>query len=182
MSGARHATEAARLERWSPRAFTGEEISEDALATILEAARWVPTDASRNWRVLYARRSSSQWPVFLDLLSDFSESWTKQAGALLFVVSHPLEGATGIRMFDAAAAGAGLALQASLSGWQAQTLVGFDRGRANEALKIPVGYSIAAAAAIGRHGMTSLLPLAVRERPNNRRALSEIASDGGFPE
>lgn len=32
-----------------------------------------------------------------------------------------------------------------------------------------------------RHGLASLLPLAVRERPNNRRALSEIASDGGFP-
>ncbi len=28
------------LERWSPRAFTGEAISEAELATIFEAARW----------------------------------------------------------------------------------------------------------------------------------------------
>lgn len=31
------------LERWSPRAFTGEEISEQDLLTILEAARWAPS-------------------------------------------------------------------------------------------------------------------------------------------
>jgi len=172
---------AARPERWSPRAFTGEEISEDALATILEAARWDPIDASWNWCVLYARRSSPHWPVFLDLLSDFSESWTKQAGALLLVVSYPLDAATGTRTFDPAAAGPDLALQANLSGWQAQTLVGFDRGRASEALKIPEDYSIATAVAIGRHGLTSLLPLAVRKCPNNRRVLSEIAFEGGFP-
>jgi len=173
-------TEAARPERWAPRAFTGEEISEDVLATILEAARWAPTDASPSWRVLYARRSSPQWPAFLDLLSDFNESWTKQAGALLLVVSDPIERSTGIRVFDAATSGADFALQASLSGWRAQILVGFDSERIRVNLDIPDGYSTATAVAIGRHGLTSSLPLAVRERPSNRRALSEIAFEGGF--
>lgn len=180
MSGACLTVEPARLERWSPRAFTGEEICEDALATILEAARWAPT-ASSNWHVLYARRSSPHWPAFLELLSDFNEAWTRQAGALLLVVADPLDGATGIRVFDATASGADLALQANLSGWQAQALVGFDSERAIRALHIPDGYSIATAVAIGRHGLTSALSLAVRERPANRRALSEIAFEGGFP-
>ena len=30
------------LNRWSPRAFTGETISETELLTILEAGRWAP--------------------------------------------------------------------------------------------------------------------------------------------
>jgi len=31
------------LERWSPRAFTGEAISDAELFRIFEAARWAPS-------------------------------------------------------------------------------------------------------------------------------------------
>ena len=31
------------LERWSPRAFTGEPLAEADLLTMLEAARWAPS-------------------------------------------------------------------------------------------------------------------------------------------
>jgi len=191
VTGTPRAIAAARLERWSPRTFTGEEIPEADLATILEAAGWASTDDSRNWRILYARRRSIHWPLFLAVLSEFNASWTEQAGALLLVVSRPLSlpttAATGVssrsRPFDAAAAWTHLALQASLSGWQAQALVGFDRDSAAIALNLPPDYAVATAVAIGRHGLASLLPgrLAVREHPNNRRALSEIAMEGGFP-
>ena len=39
------------LERWSPRAFTDEAISERDLLTLLEAARWAPSSFnSQPWR------------------------------------------------------------------------------------------------------------------------------------
>lgn len=31
------------LQRWSPRAFTNDEIDESELLTILEAGRWAPS-------------------------------------------------------------------------------------------------------------------------------------------
>ena len=52
------------LERWSPRAFTGEAISERELLTLLEAARWAPSSYnSQPWRFLYARRDTEPWPT-----------------------------------------------------------------------------------------------------------------------
>ena len=50
------------LNRWSPRAFTGETISETELLTILEAGRWAPSAYnSQPWRFVYALRGTEQW-------------------------------------------------------------------------------------------------------------------------
>jgi nitroreductase len=180
------------LERWSPRAFTGEEISEAELSTILEAARWAPSSYnSQPWRFLYARRGSAHWPTFLGLLNEFNQSWAKQAGALLIVVSSSTMLPPGAEKpvpshshsFDAGAAWANLALQANLSGWQAHAMVGFDIPRAFASLNVPEGFRVEAAVAIGRRGPASLLPeaIAAREKPNDRKTLAEIAFEGGFP-
>ena len=45
------------LDRWSPRAYTGEPIPEAVLHTIFEAARWAPSSYnSQPWRFINARR------------------------------------------------------------------------------------------------------------------------------
>ena len=50
------------LERWSPRAFTGEAIPEEELMRIFEAARWAPSSYnSQPWRFVYARRDTPHW-------------------------------------------------------------------------------------------------------------------------
>jgi hypothetical protein len=84
--------------------------------------------------------------------------------------------------FDAGAAWAQLALQAILSGWHAHAMAGFDRDRAFAELNVPPGYRVEAAIAIGRLGHKSLLSeaLAAREEPSDRKALAEIAFEGGF--
>jgi nitroreductase len=79
------------LERWSPRAFTGEGISAADLMTIMEAARLAPSSYnSQPWRFIYARRDTPHWDTFLDLLVPFNRSWAKDAAALLVLVSNPL--------------------------------------------------------------------------------------------
>src|SRR4029079_10675808 len=80
--------EALFLERWSPRAFTDEPISERDLLTLLEAARWAPSSFnSQPWRFLYARRGTEPWAQFLGLLNEYNQSWAKNAAALLILVS-----------------------------------------------------------------------------------------------
>ena len=67
------------LERWSPRAFTGEPISETDLLTMLEAARWAASSYnSQPWRFIYARRDTPHWDRFLDLLVPHNQSWVKK--------------------------------------------------------------------------------------------------------
>jgi nitroreductase len=178
------------LDRWSPRAFTEETISETELATLFEAARWAASSYnSQPWRFLYARRGTPAWDGFLGLLVEFNQSWAKQAAALVIVVSETTlkQGDKTIpshsHSFDAGAAWANLALQGTVSGWYTHAMVGFDRERAATLLNVPEGYRVEAAIAIGRKGDASLLPpgLAAREIPSPRKPVVEIAFEGGFP-
>jgi nitroreductase len=179
------------LERWSPRAFTGEAISERELLTLLEAARWAPSSYnSQPWRFLYARRDTEPWPRFLGLLNEYNQSWAKNAAALLILVSKTTllprgadkEVPSYTHSLDAGAAWANLALQATRSGWAAHGMAGFDVSRTAAELGVPADYRVEAAIAIGRPGDKSILPepLRAREQPSDRLPLSQLVSEGKF--
>ena len=47
------------LNRWSPRAFTGEAMPDEVLMSLFEAARWAPSASNiQPWLFVYARRGS----------------------------------------------------------------------------------------------------------------------------
>src|SRR5438067_1905914 len=57
-----HPVEPLFLRRWSPRAMSGEPLSEAEILRLFEAARWAPsTYNEQEWRFLYARRATPQW-------------------------------------------------------------------------------------------------------------------------
>ncbi len=146
------------LDRWSPRGFTGEAISDTDLFTILEAARWAPSSSNlQPWRFLYAKRDAPDWPLFLGPISDGNKLWAKDTAVLVAVISRrtrqPKEGPpieSYSHSFDAGAAWACLALQASLIGWAAHAMGGFDLARAIKTLGVPDDYRIECMVAIGR--------------------------------
>src|SRR6266581_6131503 len=71
------------VRRWSPRAMSGEPISEREMLTLFEAARWAPsTFNEQEWRFLYARRDTPQWPTFLGLLAEGNKLWCRHAALL----------------------------------------------------------------------------------------------------
>jgi nitroreductase len=179
------------LERWSPRAFTSEALSETELLTLIEAARWAPSSYnSQPWYFLYARRDTPHWDKFLGLLNAFNQSWAQRAGAIVIIVSSETMRPPGAdkdvpshsHSFDTGAAWANFALQAAKSGFQAHGMVGFDIPRAFAELNVPPGHRVEAAVAVGRVGDKSILPegLQAREVPSPRKLLSDIAIEGGF--
>lgn len=179
------------LNRWSPRAFTGEEISAETLATIMEAARWAPSGYNfQPWRFIYARKGTEHWERLLGMLNPFNQSWAKSASALIIVLSKMAEIAPGkdtestnrSHSFDAGAAWGYMALQASLLGWQAHGMAGIEHDKIRTELQVPHGYHIEAGVAIGRQGDKSALPeaLQARETPSGRRSLAEISAEGVF--
>ena len=179
------------LERWSPRAFTGEPIAEADLLTMLEAARWAASSYnSQPWRFIYARRDTPHWQRFLDLLVPFNRSWAKDASALVILVSNSLMRPPGAdkdvpshsHSLDAGTASGYFALQASMMGWYVHGMVGFDMDRAFAELDVPQGYRVEAAYAVGRKGDKSKLPEALqsREMPSSRRPMAEIVFEGAF--
>ena len=179
------------LERWSPRAFTGEVLTQADLLTMLEAARWAPSSYnSQPWRFAYARRDTPHWQTFLDLLVPFNRGWAASASALVFFISNSLMRPPGAdkdvpspsHSFDAGAASGYFALQASKMGWHVHGMVGFDKERAFAELNVPAGYRVEAAYAVGRLGAPAVLPepLRGRERPSLRTPLAELAFEGSF--
>lgn len=189
---AEHPIEPLFLDRWSPRAFTGEEIPVAELNSLLEAARWAPSSFnSQPWRFLYARRGTPGFEQFLSLLNPFNQQWAKNAAVLIVAVSARTfvrPGTTEVivartHSFDTGAAWAHLALQASKLGWHAHGIGGFDVDRTRSELKVPDGYEVEIAIAVGRQGDKSLLPETFHkgETPSGRRPLAETAFEGTFP-
>ncbi|MBV9877193.1 MAG: nitroreductase family protein [Verrucomicrobia bacterium] len=177
------------LDRWSPRAMSGEPITEEELFTLFEAARWAPSSFNNQpWRILYARRDTPQWPVFFNLLVEFNQSWAKHAAALVVFISKKTFDHNGepalTHSFDTGAAWENLALQGALKGLVIHGMQGFDYDKAKTALKIPEGFNVEAMAVIGKPGRKEDLPekLQERETPSGRRKLTETAFEGPYPQ
>ncbi len=179
------------LQRWSPRAFTDEEMGEADLMTLFEAARWAPSSYnSQPWRFIYARRGTPHFDKQLSLLVEFNQAWAKSASVLVTLVSNstmlPPGKDTPVPSYshsmDAGSAWASLALQATLLGWQAHGMVGFDKERAFAELGVPVGYRVEQMIAIGRPGDKTMLAeaMAAREHPSERIPLAQIVMEGSF--
>lgn len=178
------------IERWSPRAFTGEAIDDTTLMSFFEAARWAPSSSNTQpWRFIYAHRGGAGWDDLLGLLVPANQVWAEQASALALLVSrNETVHHDGRRepaqwhSFDAGAAWMSLALQVHLAGWAAHAMAGFERERSYPVLGIPTGYTAEAMIAIGRRADPAILSeaLRAREAPNGRKPLQAIVAEGRF--
>ncbi|GAA4341621.1 nitroreductase family protein [Pigmentiphaga soli] len=177
------------LSRWSPRAFTGEAIEESTLLGFIEAARWAPSASNlQPWRFIYARRGTPSWERFMGLLLEANQVWAANASAIVYVLSKTTrpsgdgEVPSVTHSFDAGAAWAYLALQASIEGWIAHGVGGIHRDRIRQELAVPDSFAIEAGIVIGRLADKSVLPeaLQAREVASDRLPLAAIAAEGRF--
>ena len=184
---AEHPIEQFILDRWSPRAMTGESIAPDELLRLFEAARWAPSSYNAQpWRALYARRESEHWPTFLGLLVEGNKLWAKDAAALVVFISRKNfdhnEKPNLTHSYDTGSAWENFALQGFSQGFVVHGMVGFDYERARTELKIPEAFKVEAMAAVGQPGAIENLPekLQKAESPNERRAVSASICEGAF--
>ena len=175
------------VDRWSPRSMTGEIINDETLMSLFEAARWAPSSYNNQpWRFLYAKKDTSSWNVFFNLLLEGNKVWAKDAAVLVVVLSRKNfehnEKPSITHQFDAGAAWENLALEASTRGIGTHGMQGFDYEKAREQLRIPSNFNIMAMIAIGIKGPRENLPpnLQEKEFPNHRKELSEIVMEGAF--
>lgn len=179
------------VDRWSPRAFTGDAIPDATLMRIFEAARWAPSASNlQPWTFLYAKRGTPDFETFLSLLAEGNRPWARNASALVFLISKKTRLTPDARRvpsrshsLDAGAAWAYLALEASAVGWPAHGMIGVDFDHARDELHVPDDCHIEMAIAIGRRGDSASLPekLRANEQPNARKPVSEIVIAGPFP-
>lgn len=175
------------LKRWSPRAMSGEEVTDAELRSMFEAARWAPSSYNeQEWRFLYAGKSSAHWNSFFDLLLEANQDWCKNASHLVAIVARLTftldDSPNGVATLDCGAAMQNLLLQAAELGVVAHPMAGFHWDKASEVLQIPDGYAIQAMIALGKPGDPATLSpeLAELEKPTGRKPLNEIVREGLF--
>jgi len=175
------------LNRWSPRSMTGEELGDDVIMSLFEAARWAPSSFNNQpWRFIYAKRNTEHWDRLFNLLTDGNKIWTKNAALLVVVVSRKNfeynEKPARTHQFDAGSAWENLAIEASSRGIVAHGMQGFDYENSRVILGIPDDYEVMAMIAIGKRGLRQNLPpeLQEKEKLNDRKPLKEIIMEGTF--
>jgi nitroreductase len=182
-----HPVEPLIVARWSPRAMSGEPLTEEEMLTLFEAARWAPsTYNEQEWRFLYARRETPQWPVFFDLLVEGNQAWCSRAALLVVILAHQVFSKNGkpnpVHLFDCGCAFENLALQGTAMGLVVHGMQGFDFDKARTVLKVPDDYAVAAMFAAGRPGDPKHLPqhLQDREKPSDRMPVGQIICERAF--
>ena len=175
------------LNRWSPRAMSGESINENELMPLFEAARWAPSSMNNQlWRFIYAKRNTKYWDGFFDLLMEGNRQWCKDAAALVILISrknsYHKDTPQVTHSLEAGAAFENLALEGSSRGLVVHGMAGFDYEKARNLLKLSDMWKVACMIAIGKPGEKEDLPkeLQEREKPSDRKPLNEIAFEGEF--
>lgn len=183
-----HAIDPIFWQRWSPRAMSGEAISDHQLHLLLEAARWAPSSYNEQpWRFLYARKGTPNFDTFFSLLLEANQAWCRTASVLMVLASSTVFARNGtpngVHSFDAGSAWQNLALQGAQLGLVTHAMAGFDRDKARNALKVPASFHIDAMIAVGRPGPLDNLPEKYRggEVPTGRKPIGEWAFEGAFP-
>ncbi|MCB0632355.1 MAG: nitroreductase family protein [Saprospiraceae bacterium] len=176
--------------RWSPRVFSGQEITEEDIHHLLEAARWAPSSRNEQpWRFIYAFRGSEAYDNIFQCLSEFNQQWVRNAPVLMltaykeqfdsgidnFHASHDLGLAVGIMSMQAQSMGIALHQMAGVNWREAQAI-----------FEVPEGYHITTAIAVGYYGGDpDELPENLRKSElaeRNRVPLAQFAVEGEWPE
>src|SRR3989344_4764177 len=175
------------LNRWSPRAMTGEPLSDEVIFSLFEAARWAPSSYNNQpWRFVYAKRDTSSFQTFVDLLVDFNRQWAPKAALLCVVVARKTfeknNKFSRTHAFDTGAAWENLALEGTSRGLVVHGMEGFDYDKARAVLKIPEDHEVLAMFAVGKKAPPETLPpdLQKIDVPSSRKTIEEFMMEGHF--
>ncbi len=175
------------LNRWSPRAMSGETISNQELMSLFEAARWAPSSYNNQpWRFIYATRESSHWNTLFNLLVEANKQWANNAAVLIVVISANNfaynNKPSRTHSFDTGSAWENLALQGYAQGLVIHAMEGFDYDRAKTELTIPDDYTVEAMIAVGKPSALDTLPIELqkKEEISDRKKVEEFIFEGQF--
>lgn len=176
-------------DRWSPRMFSGEEITDDDLNTLFEAARWAPSSNNlQPWRFICLRKGTPEYDKAFDCLAEFNQRWVGNAPVLI-LTAYKEKTPKGMDNFhaphDLGLAVANLSIQAQAMGIAIHQMAGLNWKKAQEVFNVPEGFHITTAIAVGFYGGDpdelddELKKSELKER--KRKPVSEFVGNGQWP-
>ncbi len=174
--------------RWSPRSFTDETISEETLNRLFEATRWAPSAMNEQpWRFIVGKKDDPAHQRMIEGLMQGNQPWAKNAPVLLTTIikkTYTKNGApNGSAKHDMGLAIGNLSAQATHEGIGLHQMGGIDRANLAELFNLPDDYEIVTVIALGYFGNPDDLTEDLKARelaPRSRKALNEIIYYGDF--
>ena len=176
-------------KRYSPRAFSGEQVEEGKIISLLEAARWSPSSMNEQpWRFIVGVKGEGEtFNKIYNTIFELNQTWAQNAPVLILAVAKEFNDRNKqnnrYAEYDLGQAIAHLTLQATSLNLYLHQMGGFNPDKARKLFNIPEGYAPMSVIAIGYLGNIETLPeqLKVREKAKrNRKELSELVFDESF--
>lgn len=179
----RHSLLGSIEKRWSGRSFSQQNVSDEHLEKLLEAARWSPSCYNEQpWRFLIARKESQTFEMLFHSLTDGNKAWADKASVLLLSMAKRTfsHNRTENRhaWHDIGLAMGQLGLQATDLGLNLHQMAGFDAQMVEQKLELPDEYDAVTITAIGYRGEEQQLEgvlLDKEKAPQRRKPIDEIA-------
>ncbi|MGS0526348.1 nitroreductase family protein [Zobellia nedashkovskayae] len=143
-------------QRYSPRIFKENFLTETHTHQLFEAVRWAPSSNNlQPWRFIYGERGTDAYKEIFDCLSDFNKSWAGNAPLLVLAI-YKTNLDNGDKNFhapyDLGLSLSNMAVQAQYLGIGIHHMAGLDWKQAEKTFNVPNEYHIASALAIGYYG------------------------------
>jgi len=170
-------------ERWSPRSFSNEAVSQDDLMTMLEAASWsFSSHNEQPWRYIAALKGTENFEKILSTLVPFNAGWAKNAAAFIVSFAKMTSNKEGeppnpAAIHDAGAANMLMTLQAKNMGIYVHPMGGFNPVQMTMVFQTADDLIPLCVFAVGRLGNPEDLPEPYNKielKPRERKSLEEI--------
>lgn len=167
-------------ERWSPRAFSKQNVEENKILSLFEAARWSPSASNEQpWRFIIGRKRDEKYQKIYEALVDWNKEWMNEVPPVLVLnlaKKHSMHSGrvNGTAQYDLGQAVFAMALEAVHLGLIAHQMSGFDHKKIMELLSIPDEYEPVSITAFGYHGDDKQLNEAFYKREHRVRERKPI--------
>lgn len=141
-------------KRWSPRSFSEQQVDNETLETIFEAARWAPSSFNEQpWRFIVGHKGDPTFEKILEGLVEFNQKWSKEAPVLVVTVAKKTFTKSGktnrVNKFDLGQSVAYFTFQAYEMGLVMHQMGGMELDKMTELFNIPEDYEPHTAFALG---------------------------------
>lgn len=158
-------------QRWSPRAFRPDALTQEQVGSLFEAARWAASSFNEQpWRFVYAlqHEDPDAFARLLGTLMDMNQAWARKADLLAIASAQTTSSRNGRpnakAIYDTGQAVATLSLQATALGLHVHQMGGFSAEAARAALHLPADWEPVVALAVGYRDAPETLTAELRAR------------------
>ena len=170
-------------KRWSPRAYSSAELTEEDLGPSFEAARWSPSSGnSQPWSFVVGFRGDSTFATLLGSMASGNAVWAEHASAIVANIAE-LENEDGKArshaVYDLGQAVAHFSVQATADGLVVHQMAGFDADALHDALSLSPRHRVITLMTVGHLGNVDDLSEKLQEReraPRVRKPLGDLVS------